>query len=228
MRITLIMILMLFFTACSSTKVHVYTVGIDQHIQQQLIQSLNSDGINASLQTTPLPPWKEGSYIVYTPDSRSAQINRQIEQILKSLALPTPESHLFSFGEGISAHRYTKGNIGLYVIGDKTQQENNVKTLAGESSISDWELSSFECDEAYVMDIIVDSKTYISKQEDGVEISALNWKIDNKKLVLTKLFKRFVYDISETDKTITPTQQYPEPYGCQFRSTFGTTSHIKQ
>lgn len=220
--------LTLVITACSTTKIHVYTSGIDQHTQQQLLQSLNTAGFNAHQQTTPLSPLKEGAYIIYTPNSRSTEINQQIEQILKSLNLPAPESRLFSLGEGISAHRYTKGNIGLYVIANSTQQVGDLKTFLEESSILDWELGSISCTKNYILDIMGDGKTYISTLEDGAEISSLNWKIQNKQLVLTKLFKRYAYDISEEKQTITPTQQYPEPYGCQFRSNFETTVKVNK
>jgi len=220
--------LTVFFTACSSTKIHVYTSGVDQHTQQQLLQSLNTAGFKAHQQTTPMQPLKEGAYIIYTPNSRSTQINQQIEQILKSLNLPAPESRLFSLGEGISAHRYTKGNIGLYVIANSTQQAGDLKTFLEESSILDWELGSVGCTKNYILDIMGDGKIYISKLEDGTEISSLDWKIHNKQLVLTKLFKRYAYDISEEKQTITPTQHYPEPYGCQFRSNFDTTVHVKK
>jgi hypothetical protein len=224
----LIITSVLFIAACSSTKIHVYTSGIDQHTQQQLLQSLNNAGFKAHQQTTPMQPLKEGAYIIYTPNSRSTQINQQIEQILKSLNLPAPESRLFSLGEGISAHRYTKGNIGLYVIANSTQQAGDLKTFLEESSILDWELGSVGCSKNYIPDIMGDGKIYISKLEDGAEIASLDWKIHNKQLVLTKLFKRYVYDISEEKRTITPIQQYPEPYGCQFRSNFDTTVHVKK
>ena len=115
MRITLI-ILVLLITACSTTQIHVYTSGIDQHTQQQLLQSLKTNGLNAHQQTIELPPLNEGAYIIDTPSSRAAQINQQIEQILKSLNLPEPESHLFSLGQGISTHRYTKGKHGQYTF----------------------------------------------------------------------------------------------------------------
>jgi hypothetical protein len=220
--------LTVFFTACSSTKIHVYTSGVDQHSQQQLLQSLNTAGFDAHQRTTPMQPLKEGAYIIYTPNSRSIQINQQIEQILKSLNLPAPESRLFSLGEGISAHRYTKGNIGLYVIANSTQQVDDLKNFLEESSILDWELGSIGCTKNYILDILGDGKIYISKLEDGTEISSLDWKIQNKQLVLTKLFKRYTYDISEEKQTITPIQQYPEPYGCQFRSNFDTTVHVKK
>ncbi len=223
----LIITSVLFMAACSTTKIHVYTSGVDQHTQQQLLQSLNTAGFNAYQQTTPMQPLKEGAYIIYTPSSRSTQINQQIEQILKSLNLPAPESHLFTLGEGISAHRYTKGNIGLYVISHKTQQINDLKALPEENSILDWELSSVECSKNYIMDIMGDGKTYISRLEDGVEISSMKWKIQDQQLVLTKLFNRYRYNISEANKTITPIQQYPEPYGCQFRSNFEAIVHIK-
>ncbi len=228
MRKLLIIMSVLSIAACSTTKIHVYTSGVDQHTQQQLLQSLNTAGFHAHQQTTPMQPLKEGAYIIYTPNSRSTQINQQIEQILKSLNLPAPESRLFSLGEGISAHRYTKGNIGLYVIGNATQQVGDLKTFLAQSSILDWELGSIGCTKNYILDIMGDGKIYISKLEDGTEISSLDWKIHNKQLVLTTLFKRYVYDISETDKTITPSQQYPEPYGCQFRSNFETTVHVKK
>lgn len=224
----LIIMSALFIAACSTTKIHVYTSGIDQQTQQQLLQSLNTAGFNAHQQTTPMQPLKEGAYIIYTPSSRSTQINQQIEQILKSLNLPTPESRLFSLGDGISAHRYTKGNIGLYVIANSTQQTGDLKTLQEESSILDWELGSISCTKNYILDIMGDGKIYISTLEDGTEIASLNWKTKNKQLVLTKLFKRYVYDISKKDKTITPTQQYPEPYGSQFRSNFDTVIHVKK
>ena len=218
----------LFIAACSTTQIHVYTSGIDQHTQQQLLQSLNTAGFNAHQQTTPMQPLKEGAYIIYTPNSRSTQINQQIEQILKSLNLPAPESRLFSLGEGISAHRYTKGNIGLYVIATSTQKIGDLKTFLEESSILDWELGSIGCTKNYILDIMGDGKTYISTLEDGTEISSLDWKIQNKQLVLTTLFKRYAYDISEEQKTLTPTQQYPEPYGCQFRSNFETTVKVNK
>lgn len=219
--------LTLFCTACSSTKVHVYTSGIDQHTQQQLLQSLNTAGLKAHQQTIPMQPLKEGAYIIYTPGSRSTQINREIEQILKSLNLPAPESRLFSLGEGISAHRYTKGNIGLYVIANTTQPTDSLKKLLEESSILDWELGSISCTQNYILDIMGDGKIYISTLDDGKEIASLNWKIKNRQLVLTKLFKHYVYDISEEKKTITPTQQYPEPFGCKYRSNFDTAIHVK-
>lgn len=228
MRMTLIMILALFINACSTTKIHVYTSGVDQQTQQQLLQSLNTAGFNAHQQTTPMQPLKEGAYIIYTPNSRSTQINQQIEQILKSLNLPEPESHLFSLGQGISTHRYTKGNIGLYVIAAASQQVADLKTLLKESSVLDWELGSVNCTQNYIMEIIGDDKTYISTLDDGTEIASLNWKTKHKQLVLTTLFKRYIYDISEENKTITPTQQYPEPYGCQFRSNFDTVIHVKK
>ncbi|EIK44523.1 hypothetical protein O59_002853 [Cellvibrio sp. BR] len=223
----LIITSVLFIAACSTTKVHVYTSGIDQHTQQQLLQSLNNAGLKAHQQTTPMQPLKEGAYIIYTPNSRSTQINREIEQILKSLNLPAPESRLFSLGEGISAHRYTKGNIGLYVIANTNQPTDSLKKILEESSILDWELSSISCTQNYILDIMGDGKIYISTLEDGKEITSLNWKIQDKQLVLTKLFNRYVYDISEEKKIITPTQQYPEPYGCQFRSNFDTVVHVK-
>lgn len=218
----------LFITACSTTKIHVYTSGIDQHTQQQLLQSLNIAGFKAHQQTTPMQPLKEGTYIIYTPSSRSTQINREIEQVLKSLNLPAPETRLFSLGDGISAHRYTKGNIGLYVIANSTQQVGDLKTFQEESSILDWELGSVGCSKNYILDIMGNGKIYISTLEDGTEISSLDWKIHNKQLVLTKLFKRYAYNISEEKQTITPTQQYPEPYGCQFRSNFDTIVHVKK
>ncbi len=224
----LIITSVLFIAACSTTKIHVYTSGIDQPTQQQLLESLNNAGLKAHQQTTPMQPLKEGAYIIYTPNSRSTQINQQIEQILKSLNLPAPESRLFSLGEGISAHRYTKGNIGLYVIANSTQQAGDLKTFLEESSILDWELGSVGCSKNYILDIMDDGKIYISTLEDGAEIASLEWKIHNKQLVLTKLFKRYVYDISEEKQTITPTQQYAEPYGCQFRSNFDTTVHVKK
>lgn len=224
----LIITSVLFIAACSSTKIHVYTSGIDQPTQQQLLQSLNNAGFKAHQQTTPMQPLKEGAYIIYTPNSRSTQINQQIEQILKSLNLPAPESRLFSLGEGISAHRYTKGNIGLYVIANSTQQAGDLKTFLEESSILDWELGSISCTKNYILDIMGDGKTYISTLEDGTEISSLDWKIHNKQLVLTKLFKRYVYDISEEKKAISPIKQYPEPYGCQFRSNFETTVTVRK
>lgn len=224
----LIITSVLFIAACSTTKIHVYTSGVDQHTQQQLLQSLNTAGFKAHQQTTPMQPLKEGAYIIYTPSSRSTQINREIEQILKSLNLPAPESRLFSLGEGISAHRYTKGNIGLYVIANSTQQADDLKKILEESSILDWELGSVGCAKNYILDIMGDGKIYISTLEDGTEISSLDWKIHNKQLVLTKLFKRYVYDISEEKQTITPIQQYPEPYGCQYRSNFDTTVHVKK
>jgi len=227
MRIALI-ILMIFTAACSTTKIHVYTSGIDQPTQQQLLQSLNNAGFKAHQQTTPMQPLKEGAYIIYTPNSRSTQINQEIEQILKSLNLPAPESRLFSLGEGISAHRYTKGNIGLYVIASSTQQAGDLKKFLEESSILDWELGSVDCSKNYILDIMGDGKIYISTLEDGAEISSLEWKIHNKQLVLSRLFKRYVYDISEADKTLSPVQKYPEPYGCQFRSNFETTVHVKK
>ncbi|HEX7762510.1 MAG TPA: hypothetical protein VF433_02715, partial [Cellvibrio sp.] len=177
----------LFFAACSSTKIHVYTSGIDQHTQQQLLQSLNTAGFKARQQTTEMQPLNEGAYIVYTPNSRSTQINQKIEQILKSLHLPAPESHLFSLGEGISAHRYTKGNIGLYVIANTTQPTDSLKKLLEESSILDWELGSISCPQNYILDIMGDGKIYISTLDDGKEIASLNWKIKNRQLVLTKL-----------------------------------------
>lgn len=220
--------LTLFFTACSSTTIHVYTSGIDQHTQQQLLQSLDTAGFNAHQQTTPMQPLKEGAYIIYTPNSRSVQINQQIEQILKSLNLPAPESHLFSLGEGISAHRYTKGNIGLYVISNSTQQGGDLTKLREESSVLDRELGSIGCTKNYILEIMSDSKTYISTLDEGTEIASLNWKTQHKQLELTKLFKRYTYDISEEKQTITPIQQYPEPYGCQFRSNFETTAHVKK
>jgi len=224
----LIITSVLFIAACSTTKIHVYTSGIDQPTQQQLLQSLNNAGLKAHQQTAPMQPLKEGAYIIYTPNSRSTQINQQIEQILKSLNLPAPESRLFSLGEGISAHRYTKGNIGLYVIANSTQQAGDLKTFLEESSILDWELGSVGCSKNYILDIMGDGKIYISTLEDGAEIASLEWKIHNKQLVLTKLFKRYAYDISEEKQTITPTQQYPEPYGCQYRSNFDTTVHVKK
>lgn len=224
----LIITSVLLIAACSTTKIHVYTSGIDPHTQQQLLQSLNTAGFNAHQLTTPMQPLKEGAYIIYTPNSRSTQINQQIEQILKSLNLPAPESRLFSLGEGISAHRYTKGNIGLYVIANSTQQAGDLKTFLEESSILDWELGSVGCSKNYILDIMGDGKTYISTLEDGTEISSLDWKIHNKQLVLTRLFKRYVYDILEVDKTLSPAQKYPEPYGCPFRSNFETTVHIKK
>lgn len=224
----LIIISTLFIAACSTTKIHVYTSGIDQSTQQQLLQSLNTAGFNAHQQTTPMQPLKEGAYIIYTPSSRATEINREIEQILISLNLPAPESRLFSLGEGISAHRYTKGNIGLYVIANSTQQADDLRTFLKESSILDWELGSIGCTQNYILDIMDDGKTYISTLEDGAEISSLNWKIQNKQLVLTKLFKRYAYNLSEEKQTITPTQQYPEPYGCQFRSNFETTITVKK
>ena len=46
----------LWIAACSNTQVHVYTSGIDQYTQQQLLQSLKIAGLNAHQQTTPLPP----------------------------------------------------------------------------------------------------------------------------------------------------------------------------
>lgn len=218
----------LFIAACSTTQIHVYTSGVDPHTQQQLLQSLNTAGFNAHQQTTPMQPLKEGAYIIYTPSSRSAQTNQQIEQILKSLNLPEPESHLFSLGQGISTHRYTKGNIGLYVIAAAPQQVADLKTLPKESSVLDWELGSVNCTKNYIMEIIGDDKTYISTLDDGTEIASLNWKTQNKQLVLSKLFKRYVYDISEEKKTITPTQQYPEPYGCQFRRNFETAARVNR
>lgn len=224
----LIITSVLFIAACSSTKIHVYTSGIDQPTQQQLLQSLNTAGFDAHQRTTPMQPLKEGAYIIYTPNSRSTQINQQIEQILKSLNLPTPESRLFSLGEGISAHRYTKGNIGLYVIANSTQQAGDLKTFLEESSILDWELGSVSCSKNYILDIMGDGKIYISTLEDGAEISSLKWKIHNKQLVLTRLFKRYVYDISEVYKTLSPAQKYPEPYGCPFRSNFETTVTVKK
>lgn len=224
----LIITSVLFIAACSTTKIHVYTSGIDQPTQQQLLQSLNNAGFKAHQQTTPMQPLKEGAYIIYTPNSRSTQINQQIEQILKSLNLPAPESRLFSLGEGISAHRYTKGNIGLYVIANSTQQAGDLKTFLEESSILDWELGSVGCSKNYILDFMGDGKIYISTLEDGAEIASLEWKIHNKQLVLTKLFKRYAYDISEEKKNITPIQQYPEPYGCKFRSNFDTTVHVKK
>ena len=224
----LIITSVLFIAACSTTKIHVYTSGIDQPTQQQLLQSLNNAGLKAHQQTTPMQPLKEGAYIIYTPNSRSTQINQQIEQILKSLNLPAPESRLFSLGEGISAHRYTKGNIVLNVIANSTQQAGDLKTFLEESSILDWELGSVGCSKNYILDIMGDGKIYISTLEDGAEIASLEWKIHNKQLVLTKLFKRYAYDISEEKQTITPTQQYPEPYGCQYRSNFDTTVHVKK
>lgn len=101
----LLIVSALLIAACSTTKIHVYKWGIDQHTQQQLLQSLNAEGFNAHQQTIQLPPLKEGAYIIYTPSSHSTQINQKIEQILKSLNLPMPESRLFSLGEGISTHR---------------------------------------------------------------------------------------------------------------------------
>ncbi len=228
MRKLLIITSALFIAACSSTKIHVYTSGVDQHTQQQLLQSLNNAGFNAHQQKTPMQPLKDGAYIIYTPSSRSTEINQQIEHILKSLNLPAPESRLFSLGEGISAHRYTKGNIGLYVIANATLQAGDLKTFLEESSILDWELGSVGCSKNYILDIMGDGKTYISTLEDGTEIASLDWKIHNKQLVLTKLFKRYAYDISEEKQTITPTQHYPEPYGCQFRSNFEATVTVKK
>jgi Tfp pilus assembly protein PilN len=224
----LIIMSVLFITACGTTQVHVYTSGINQDTQQRLLQSLNAVGFNAHQQAIPLPQIQEGTYIIYTPSSRSTQLNQQIEQILESLNLPAPESRLFSLGEGISSHRYTKGNIGLYVIANSIQPVNDLETLLKKSSILDWELGSTDCKKTYILDIIGDGKTYISTLDDGAEISALNWKVRNKQLVLTKLFKRYVYDISEEKKTITPIQQYPEPYGCQFRSNFETTITVNK
>lgn len=228
MRMAIIMGLVLFIAACSTTKIHVYTSGIDQHTQQQLLQSLNTAGFNAHQKTIPLPPLKEGAYIIYTPSSRSTQTNQQIEQILESLHLPAPESRLFSLGEGISAHRYTEGNIGLYVIANTTQQTDSLKKLLDESSILDWELGSVDCSQSYILDFMGDGKSYISQLEDGEEISSLDWKIQHKQLVLTKLFKRYVYFVSEENETITPAENYPEPFGCQFRSNFETTVHVKK
>lgn len=222
----LIIMSALFTAACSTTQIHVYTSGIDQHTKQQLLQSLNTAGLNARQQTTPMQPLEEGAYIVYTPNSRSTLINQKIEQTLKSLNLPAPESRLFSLGEGISSHRYTKGNIGLYVITNSAQQVDDLETLLKKSSVLDWELGSIDCSKTYILDIIGDGKTYISALKDGAEISSLNWKVRNQQLILTKLFKRYVYDISEEKKIITPTQQYPEPYGCQFRSNFETTIQV--
>lgn len=224
----LIIMSALFIAGCSTTKIHVYTSGIDQHTQQQLLQSLSTAGFNAHQQTTPMQPLKEGAYIIYTPSSRSTQINQQIEQILKSLDLPAPETRLFSLGEGISAHRYTEGNIGLYVIANSMQQLGDLKTVLEESSILDWELGSIGCTKNYILDIMGDGKTYISRLEDGTEISSLDWKIQNKQLVLTTLFKRYAYDISEEKQTLTPSRQYPEPYGCQFRSNFETTITVNK
>ncbi len=224
----IIILSVLFITACSTTHLHVYTSGIDQPTQQQLLHSLTTVGFKTHQPQIPLPPLNEGTYIIYTPSPRSAQLNQKIEQVLASLNLPAPESRLFSLGEGISSHRYTKGNIGLYVIANPEKSADNLENMLRKSSILDWELGSIGCTKNYILDIMGDGKIYISKLEDGTEISALNWKIHNKQLVLTTLFKRYVYDISETDKTITPSQQYPEPYGCQYRSNFETTVHVKK
>ncbi len=228
MRKVFILLTLLLVAACSTTQVHVYTSGIDPKTQQQLLQSLDSVGFKAHQQLIPLPPLKEGAYIIYTPSSHSTQANLQIEQILKSLNLPAPETRLFSLGEGISSHRYTKGNIGLYVIANSAQPVENLENLLKNSSVLDWELGSIDCGKTYILDIIGNGKTYISTLEDGTEISSLNWKVENQQLVLTRLFKRYVYAISEERKTITPTKEYPKPYGCQYRSNFETTITVKK
>lgn len=212
--------LTLFIAGCSTTKIHVYTAGVDQTTQQQLFKSLNSAGFNTYRQQIPPPQLKTGAYIIYTPSSRSTQTNQQLEQILSSLNLPKPEPLLFSMGEGISAHKYTKENIGLYVIAGTVPKDDELKTLEETSSVVDWELGSVNCSKSYVLDFMENGKSYISLQEDGKDISSANWKIENRQLVLTKLFKRYVYLVSEENKTITPVTDYPEPFGCQYRSNF--------
>ncbi len=121
MRKLFITICVLFITACSTTHIHVHTVGIDQSTQQQLLKSLDAAGFKTHLGEYQLPPLKEGSYVIHAPDPHSTQQFQTIEHILSSLHLPPPESRPFSLGEGISAHRYTKGNIGLYVIANPAQ-----------------------------------------------------------------------------------------------------------
>lgn len=220
MRIPLITILFISIAACSTTRIHVHTAGVDQHKQQELRESLMQEGFNVELHNYELPQLKQGSYLVYTPDSQSNQRVQKIEDALSSLNLPLPEQRLFSLGEGISAHSYTKGNIGLYIITNQTQETNNLNTLLQESSVTDWELVSTDCKKSYILEFAEDGQTYISGLDDGVELSELNWKTNGKELILRKWLNSYVYRISEAEKTITPTQKYPEPYGCQYRSDF--------
>jgi hypothetical protein len=228
MRMTLIMVLLLFIAACSTTKIHVYTSGVDQHTQRQLLQSLNTAGFKAHQQTTPMQQLKEGTYIIYTPNARSTQINQTIENILVSLNLPAPESRLFSLGEGISAHRYTKGNIGLYVISSQNQSADESAKKEKTDSILDWELGSVDCKKSYILDFMRDGNSIFSQLEDGSELATLSWTIENNQLILSKLFKRYIYDISEEQQTITPKNKYPEPFGCRYKSNIDSVVHDKK
>lgn len=224
----LTIISLLLLSACSSTHLHLFTSGISQETQAQLVTSLTTAGFKTHLVEQPLPPLKPGSYLITTPSSKLNQQEQTIEHVLYSLNLPTPESRLFSLGEGISAHSYTKGNIGLYVIASEKKLTTKIKTAAKPLSILEWELGSVDCKKNYILDFMGDGKSIFSNLEDGTEIATLRWKLQDKQLILRKSFKRYIYSISEEQETLLPVKKYSEPYGCQFRSNYDSVVHFKQ
>ncbi len=220
MRKLVLLIIAVAAAACSTTQVHLHTSAISAETQKQLLVSLQDAGFKVKQRKNQLPAITAGSHIIYTPNYKTDSDLKSIEHILNSLNLPASQTHLFKLGEGIGGHSYTQGNIGLYVIGKYNEQNGDLKTIPEQTTIFDRELGSTSCSQIYILDLMEDGSAYISTQSDGKEIVKLTWKNANTSLLLTKGFKKYAYHKSVDEGQLTPTENYPEPYGCQFSHNF--------
>ncbi|WP_440054841.1 hypothetical protein ACSLBF_01365 [Pseudoalteromonas sp. T1lg65] len=115
----LLIIMALILSGCSKNTIHIYEVGLKPDSKQQLINELEARGINYHFTDLPVPERYDGAHLNVHPLELESKQVYDLKEIVASLGFKYVEIEPFNKEN----HRYTPGNIGLYLVQNRQAQQ---------------------------------------------------------------------------------------------------------
>ncbi len=198
MKAITVLLICMFISACSSTKVHLYTRYISEQEEEQLTLKLEELGFDIVSNSLAFPDGIEQSTLLYSP---FVEGENSIEVLLNSLEA---SGWTISSIQPLFAgnHYYTKNSVGLLLLPEGTKQNDQVHR---QDLVNEYE--SKACSASIQLKLNSDASYqffYPDKTANQQEQLHGSWQITSYpyiELVSSKKSRRFYYEIQRKIET---------------------------
>lgn len=233
-RVIIVSILFLSLLAgCTPTTVHIHTTHIAEEQLERVRHSLESLGYQVIERENRHPSAHLGSILVYYPGHSSEEQLAQVNQAVADAGLSIDGEYPATIGP----HRYTEGNIGLYLVNGQagSSQQQDLAEEGIPLTVTDVELGSTNCDTSYLLEFDPQGKLVMTNlSDDSSEPRELEWSRDSGQLLsISDGNHNYEYSYLEYRKKrnspsgkeylevslkLEPKGFYPVPFACIYRA----------
>lgn len=220
-------------SGCSSTTVHLHADALSEVERNKIRTGLEGEGFSVKMRENEAPA--SSNVVLFYPHNGIEEDLRAIDNVLDANGLIAEHRYL-TLTEKIGAHKYTAGNIGVYIVpeGQNSGPDSVRVRSVFPITMVGVEFSSTDCDKEYLYEFFDDGTMMIddlSLTLEERELTRLNWQsVSGGMIIISDGDEEFEYKKTESHKdnktevfyhlTLQPTGYFRVPFGCTYKSSF--------